>query len=165
MTLLENIRHLWEHAFRADAQILDAIEGGQGATEALREYAHIIGAEETWLARIEKRPALAAVWPDLSIDEARSLRAETEGAYRAFLSDLQEEDLLERVTYTNSAGQEFTNAIGDILTHVVMHGQYHRGKINLLLRQAGQSPAPTDYIAFLRGVPAATEATARRGAE
>jgi hypothetical protein len=38
---------------------------------------------------------------------------------------------------------------------VVLHGQYHRGKVNLLLRQEGEQPAPTDYIAFVRGVPAA----------
>ncbi|MFQ5740386.1 MAG: DinB family protein [Acidobacteriota bacterium] len=40
--------------------------------------------------------------------------------------------------------------------------QYHRGKVNLLLRQAGHAPAATDFIAFVRGAPAATEATARR---
>lgn len=38
-----------------------------------------------------------------------------------------------------------------------MHGQYHRGKVNLLLRQADRTPAPTDYIAFVRGVPAARQ--------
>ena len=48
------------------------------------------------------------------------------------------------------------------LLHVPLHGQYHRGKINLLLRQAGRQPAPTDYITFVRGVSAATEEAARR---
>jgi uncharacterized damage-inducible protein DinB len=38
----------------------------------------------------------------------------------------------------------------------MLHGQYHRGKINLLLRQAGLAPAPVDFISFVRGVPAAT---------
>ena len=35
-------------------------------------------------------------------------------------------------------------------------GQYHRGKINLLLRQQQATPIPVDCIAFLRGSPAAT---------
>jgi uncharacterized damage-inducible protein DinB len=59
------------------------------------------------------------------------------------------------VTYTTSAGKAFTNAVKDVLLHVAMHAQYHRGKINFLLRQAGLQPAPTDYIAFIRGAPAA----------
>jgi hypothetical protein len=37
----------------------------------------------------------------------------------------------------------------------MLHGQYHRGKINLLLRQSGAEPAPADYISYVRGVPAA----------
>ena len=37
-----------------------------------------------------------------------------------------------------------------------VHGQYHRGKVNLLLRQEGMSPVPGDFIAYVRGAPAAT---------
>lgn len=58
----------------------------------------------------------------------------------------------------------FTNATGDILLHVVLHAQYHRGKVNLLLRQTGGEAAPADFIAFMRGVPAATESAAHKPA-
>ena len=66
------------------------------------------------------------------------------------------------VDYRNSAGISFSTSAGDILFHVMLHGQYHRGKVNLLLRQSGFPPVPTDYIAFVRGVPAATQADATR---
>ena len=49
-----------------------------------------------------------------------------------------------------------------MLLQVALHGQYHRGKINLMLRQAGLPPTPTDYISFARGVPAATTDLSRR---
>jgi uncharacterized damage-inducible protein DinB len=39
---------------------------------------------------------------------------------------------------------------------VALHGSYHRGQIALLVRAGGSTPAPTDYIAFIRGAPAAT---------
>ena len=42
------------------------------------------------------------------------------------------------------------------MMHVALHGQYHRGKVNLLLRQEGLPPVPPDFIAWVRGVPAAT---------
>jgi uncharacterized damage-inducible protein DinB len=60
------------------------------------------------------------------------------------------------IGYTNSAGRSFVTPVGDILLHVALHGQYHRGKVNLLLRQAELEPAPVDFIGFVRGVPAAT---------
>jgi uncharacterized damage-inducible protein DinB len=43
-----------------------------------------------------------------------------------------------------------------MLTHVAMHGSYHRGQIAAALRAGGDIPSPTDYIAFVRGAPAAT---------
>ena len=38
-----------------------------------------------------------------------------------------------------------------------MHGSYHRGQVAMLLRQSGAEPLPTDYIVFVRGVPAAAQ--------
>jgi uncharacterized damage-inducible protein DinB len=52
--------------------------------------------------------------------------------------------------------------VGDILLQVALHGQYHRGKVNLLLRDAALPPAPVDFISFARGVPAATTSSAPR---
>jgi uncharacterized damage-inducible protein DinB len=60
------------------------------------------------------------------------------------------------ITYRNSAGEEFTSSLEDILTHVAMHGSYHRGQVAAWMRQSGETPTPTDYIAFARGSPAAT---------
>ena len=162
MDLIEKIRDLWDHVFWADSVLLEVLPSeSSAAPEAIREHAHVIGTEEVWLARLEQRPARAAVWPELSARELRRLSEETHAAYKAYLAELEASDLDTIVAYTNSAGQDFTNSIGDILLHVAFHGQYHRGKVNLLLRQAGFTPAPTDYIAFVRGVPAATEATSR----
>jgi uncharacterized damage-inducible protein DinB len=43
----------------------------------------------------------------------------------------------------------------------MLHGAYHRGQIALLIRQAGAVPAPTDYVAFVRGAPTATRSSSR----
>jgi uncharacterized damage-inducible protein DinB len=160
---LEHIRRLWEHAFWADSVILDALRADPAPVpEALREFAHILGAEETWLARLLRRPPRAAVWPEgLSTEDLARLRERTEAEYRACLASLRPADLDSGVPYTNSAGRDFTSSVADILLQALLHGQYHRGKVSLLLRQAGRPPVALDYIAFVRGAPAATEATAR----
>lgn len=163
MTALDAIRRLWRHACWADAQLLDGLRGSTNVPgEAVRELAHIVGAYEVWLSRLEGRAPRAAVWPEATLDEVRSIFDETTESFAAYLSALEVEDLSASVHYTNSAGREFTNSIGDILLHVLLHAQYHRGKVNLLLRQSDGAPAPADYVAFVRGAPAATEATSRK---
>ncbi len=162
MSTLETIRSLWDHAFWADRALLDALEKtSPPQSEAARELAHVLGAEEIWLARLEGRPARAAVWPRLDLSSLPPLLEQTHAAYRNYLATLLESDLERSVLYTNSAGRQFSNTVSEILLHTALHGQYHRGKVNLLLRQSGAAPAPTDYISFVRGVAAATEADAR----
>jgi uncharacterized damage-inducible protein DinB len=158
MTAIAQLRRLWEHAAWADAELLAAIETrpSDAPAEVLREYAHVLGAEEVWLARLERRSSRTPVWPELTLREIGALAPEVRAGYARYLAGLEEGELSQGVEYTNSAGRAFTTAVADILLQVVLHGQYHRGKINLLLRQAGLTPAPVDFISYVRGVPAAT---------
>ena len=75
--------------------------------------------------------------------------------YARYLDSIIETDLLRLVRYQNSAGISFETTARDILSHVFMHAQYHRGKVNLLLRQAGLTPAPVDFIGYVRQFPTA----------
>ena len=155
--MTEYFARLFEHMAWADAQALAALRKARGARGlAHTELAHILGAEHVWLARLEGRQATVAVWPTLSVDECETLAQETQAGFRAFV-ERQDEDSLERaVHYRNSAGREFDSKVSDILLHVALHGSYHRGKVAAAVRASGAEPAPTDYIGFVRGVPAAT---------
>ena len=161
---LLQLQRLHDHVAWADAALLAALERALPATPpaALREYAHVLGAEEVWLARLEGRPSRTAVWPELPVGELAPLARALRDGYARHLAVLGEHDLRREVRYVNSAGASFVTAAGDILLHVALHGQYHRGKINGLLRQAGLEPAPVDYIHFVRGAPAATTAVPHR---
>ena len=152
--MLSLITKLWAHLDWADGVLLEALRAGP-APDAVREYAHILGAEELWLARMEQRPSRTTVWPDLPMGQLESLAGMVRQGYRSFVEGLDGPALERVVTYTNTAGRSFENSIQDILLHVALHGQYHRGKVNLILRQAGQPPAPTDFIAYVRGAAAA----------
>jgi uncharacterized damage-inducible protein DinB len=155
--MLEEIRRLMEHARWADRVLLDALRANPAVpADAIREYCHTLGAAEVWLARLERRSSRIPVWPVLSVAELDELAGAVHEGYAAYLTTLDDTALNGSIAYTNTAGRSFVTALKDILLHVALHGQYHRGKVNLLLRQAGLSPAPTDYIAFVRGAPAAT---------
>jgi uncharacterized damage-inducible protein DinB len=161
--MLAEVRRLREHAEWADRALLNALQRTPNVpADVVREYGHVLGGAEVWLARLERRPARAAVWPALRLAELEDLAGAVHAGYATYVAVLDEPALECLTAYTNSAGQSFETSVKDILMHVALHGQYHRGKINLLLRQAGLSPVPTDYIAFVRGVPAATTADARR---
>jgi uncharacterized damage-inducible protein DinB len=154
--MLAAIRRLRDHLAWADERLLTALAAGSPPpVEAVREYAHILGADEVWLARLEQRTAATPVWPDPDLAQLRTLAGELHAGYSRYLAGLDEADLQRDVAYRNSAGQSFHTPVQDILLHVALHAQYHRGKVNLLLREAGLAPVPTDYIAFVRGAPAA----------
>jgi uncharacterized damage-inducible protein DinB len=68
--------------------------------------------------------------------------------YTALLSTNLE--LNQLIIYKNSKGTEFCQSFREILTHVALHGQYHRGQINQLLRITGHEPINVDYITFRR---------------
>jgi uncharacterized damage-inducible protein DinB len=155
------IASVFDHVAWADTQARDAIltlaDDSPARAQATRLYAHLAAAEHVWLARLEGRAPAHAIWPDLSLDAAASLAAESTAGLRS-VADRSGDELMREVEYRNSAGQAFRNRVADVLAHMALHGSYHRGQIALLARQGGGTPAVTDYIAFVRRAPApATE--------
>ena len=154
--LLRRLRKLVDHLKWADGAALDALRTSPGSdARVLTIYAHSLGAEAVWLARLAGRRPDVAVWPVLSLDEAASLAARNADELDAYLASLAPEDLGREIDYRNSAGVELRSTIEDILLHMVLHASYHRGQVTLLIRTGGGEPASTDFIAFVRGVPAA----------
>ncbi len=152
-----HLHRLFEHMAWANDQVIAGLRSAPGSDPvALQYFAHVIGAEHVWLTRIRGEPTRLAVWPTLTVDEAAWYAAEHITGYRAVLETSSPNDLQATVSYVNSAGTAFTTPLEDILLHVALHGAYHRGQVSLLVRRGGGIPAPTDYIAFVRGAPAAT---------
>ncbi len=136
------------HGEWADQRLLSRLQTVE-APVALRECAHIRGAQETWLSRIEQRSATLPVWPELTLGELASAGPQVDAAWRAFFADLREDRLAMRVSYQSLAGEPFTTPLSDILMHVMLHGQYHRGKANASLGVAGAAIG-VDYILWQR---------------
>jgi uncharacterized damage-inducible protein DinB len=154
---LDHLARLLAHLRWADALTLRSLRDASSApARALELYAHVVGAEEVWLSRIEGRPSSVPVWPSLDLDECERLAATTHESLARVVASLDEAGVARLVHYRNSAGLEFDSRLDDILLHVAMHGAWHRGQVATLLRGAGDEPAPSDYIAFVRGTPTAT---------
>jgi uncharacterized damage-inducible protein DinB len=134
----------------ADAMFADALDGGAANPDNVRLFAHVASVEHLWYARIEGRTPVHAVWPSLTVAEARALAAEHADLFESLAFAGNDDALARRVRYRNSAGREYENSVGDIITHVAMHGMHHRGQLARMLRASGHEPPYTDYIQFAR---------------
>jgi uncharacterized damage-inducible protein DinB len=153
----DHFARVYQHLAWADERVLQSLRAAHSVLKKdLDLYGHILGSEHNWLSRIRGSAPKVAIWPTLTLDECESLGQENVAGFNRLVASLTPELLQKPITYRNSAGDQFTSALEDILTHVSLHGAYHRGQIAASIRAAGDVPSPTDYIAFARGAPAAT---------
>lgn len=159
-------RRLFDHLAWADAlaygEVSNLPSDAPQRARAITLYAHIAAAEHVWLARLRGRAPEYAVWPDLEPAAARALAGTAAAGFREYIDALAVTDgsadpFGTIVSYHNSRGDAFTNSIADVLTHVALHGSYHRGQLALLARDASVTPMLTDYIAFVRDAPLSRE--------
>src|SRR5262249_16044419 len=130
MAVKAHLERMFRSMSWADRQALAALRECPNAhAEALPLLAHLLAAEHIWLPRVEQSAARLAVWPQLTMNECEQLAADNEAGYRNFLARTGPGQLEVPITYRNTKGQAFTTPLLDILTHVVVHGAYHRGQI------------------------------------
>lgn len=143
------LESLFEHNSWTHDELMRELRREAPDAETLRLLSHIVAAEHLWLSRIDGARARVAVWPTLTLEEIAALERENRVRLRDLLRR-PDDSRAQRVHYRNSAGNEFDNTVSDILTHVAMHGHYHRGQIARAMRLAGREPVYTDFIGFVR---------------
>ena len=153
----ELLTRMFEHMKWADERVQESVvNAANPPAQALDLLAHVVAAEHVWLSRIRGEKPEVPVWPKLSLAQCAELGARNANEFLALVESVDETALDDGVTYRTSAGDQFTTSLRDILIHVALHGTYHRAQIAAAVRAGGDTPASTDYIQFVRGVPAAT---------
>ena len=114
--------------------------------------AHIVGAEQLWLARWRGRqPGSLLKGSDVgSLAELRTIWEGVEADRAEFLDDLTDAMLPSRIVVRPTGGGEFVHTLQQTLQHAVDHSSYHRGQLVTLLRQLGVKPPSTGLIGFYR---------------
>ena len=141
-------RQLAAHDAWANHELANALEKTPGLPPKAQELlAHIVSAQWVWLTRMSREPQPMKVWPELSLQQCRAEFAKLKDGWEQFFKTA---DLNNTFAYTNTKGESFESRVGDTLTHVFLHGHYHRGQIVLLIRQAGVTPPYLDFIEAVR---------------
>jgi len=145
------LQRLVAHMRWADRRVLEHLERAEEPLEPLKFYAHVLAAERLWYLRLhEENWTVIPVWPDWDLEKCRRMAAENADLFEAFIEKLSEADCRREVAYTNTQNLQWTNTVGDILLHVMVHGSHHRGQVAHAMRRHGDTPALVDYIAFVR---------------
>lgn len=147
------LEHLEWSNHRALESIVRAGVDGSGE-EGIRLMAHVLGAEQVWLERLRTGDSSGLeIWPELTAYECSELMEKNVREFRRVLAGTDEEGLRRPVIYQNSSGEEFRTPLAEILLHVFLHGEHHRGQIARELRRGGDEPTNTDLITLARGRP------------
>jgi len=125
---------MYEHLNWANQRILETLQSIEDENqEVCRLFSHILFAEKVWITRLRGLDSSRLpIWSEVDIEVCAEL----------VLDKL--------ISYTNSKGKEFKSSVRDILSHVALHGHYHRGQINSRLREDGIEPVNIDFITFVR---------------
>jgi uncharacterized damage-inducible protein DinB len=149
---VETIQKMYEHLHWANQQILGTLQNMEDENNrAMNLFSHILFAEQVWFTRLKgSDSSQLPIWADVSLEVCAVMVKQNDHNFNGYLSGLANSTLEQIVFYRNSKGKEFKNSIRDILTHVALHGQYHRGQINQLLRASEIEPVNVDFITFRR---------------
>ena len=148
----EHFLRLFHHADWANRRVLTLLQSLSAPPEKARlVFAHLLATEQVWLTRLRGADSShLEILPDHSLEKCAKQVEVNAAEYRRYLEALTNARLNSTITYRNSKGVEFSNSVSDTLTHVALHGSYHRGQIAQTVRGAGFEPVNTDFIIFVR---------------
>ena len=162
---MQLIRELYDYHRWANRRLLDVATGlGDDTTRDMGKhwsvatvkgmFAHLYGADFIWLSRW-KGGAPGRLPGDADFATLGDVRAawdRLEAEQRAFVDSLTDTDLGRPVTYKNTAGEQFTVALGPLLQHVVNHATHHRSEIATMITLISGSPPDTGINTYRTAV-------------
>jgi len=91
-----------------------------------------------------------------SIEELSAAIKTSDQWYIIYVSLLSEEQLAERIDFTFTDGLPGRMSREEMLMHVTVHGEYHRGQISLIMMQNSITPPGDGFTSFLHKAEAST---------
>ena len=116
------------------------------APNALGWMNHVAGTKRLWFARVNSGIAPLPVWPALSMVECRAQLMAGQEEWDKYLHRVSDTELSRMFAYTNTRSEAFTSSLRDILSHLAIHGQHHRGQALAEIRAVGGKPPVIDFI-------------------
>ena len=139
---------LFEYSNFYNQKLVELLKQHSGAVseKSIQLINHIINAHQIWNSRILDETPFD-VWIIHDFSDLQEIDVQN---FQKSIRILEAKDFSEKIKYTNSKGELYTNSVMDILFHLVNHSTYHRAQIATECKSAGITPLVTDYIFFKR---------------
>jgi uncharacterized damage-inducible protein DinB len=143
------LEQLLAHELWGNLRVLDAMRSCDTLPDrAMILVAHMAASQHVWISRITNQTHTMAVFPVLSIDDCEALFRKHHTQLMAWAKDT--ETLQRIVAYRTTTGSSFENTVEELIAHLCLHAQYHRGQINQLIKPIATTTHDVDYIQYLR---------------
>lgn len=131
---------------------VDPVAQQEARHSAVRLLNHIYVVDQIFAAHLS---GAAQAFAATNTPETPTLEALRDGAtmldawYVDYTADLSPEQLAENISFTFTDGDKGLMSREEMLTHVSLHGAYHRGAAGRIMSQAGTPPPRDLYTRFL----------------
>jgi len=165
MEQVSTLERIFSYKAKANDEMLAALRQFEEASPAreiaVRVLSHAYAVDQIFAANLRRaehvytspNPSQAPSLDDLSAAIKRSDRW-----YLDYVSGLDEAQLAERIDFTFTDGLPGRMSREEMLMHVTVHGEYHRGQISLIMMENSITPPGDGFTSYLHKA----EASARR---
>jgi len=165
MDEVNTLERVFSYKAKANGEILAAMrqfdEASPAKEIAVRVLSHTYAVDQIFAANLRRaehgytspNPSLAP-----SLEELSAAIKISDQWYIDYVSRLDEAQLAERIDFTFTDGLPGRMSREEMLMHVTVHGEYHRGQISLIMMENSITPPGDGFTSYLHK----TEATARR---
>ena len=161
------LKSLFKHKAWANGEILTKIKLITTETQAAERHNAIRILNHTYvidrifaanLQRLKHEYTATNTTDTPALEQLESAIKESDAWYIDYVSKLTPETLSENIDFTFTDGALGRMSREEMLSHVVLHGGYHRGAIGRIMTQLSMAPGRDVFTGFLH----LSEATARR---
>ena len=149
MSRKADIKKLIEHELWANQKVVEMALSAHDLPDRVGEIvSHLINAQQIWMSRLLKRPQSVKVWGEVPTEKWLKMVKENSSL---LLEILEKTDQLDEVIeYKNSKGTTFRSTVLEIFYHLMLHSQYHRGQVVVLMKPYVSELPATDFIFWSR---------------
>jgi uncharacterized damage-inducible protein DinB len=160
-SLADRFRRWYEYERDCNAKSLEMLESVPAERRSAAEFqkavdrmAHLLAARRRWLHRLGQLPEAPGLFPQgTKLADLPALVADTEAAWVAYLSRLDDGELARTLEWQAADGRRYRWDIEGVLTQTFGHAWYHRGQIAQLVAMLGGKAVDTDYVFWCKLAP------------
>jgi uncharacterized damage-inducible protein DinB len=167
MSQVGTLERLFGYKTKINGEILQAMRKFDGASPAreiaIRVLNHTYAVDRIFAANLQRAEHQYTSPNPLqapSLEELTTAIKTSDQWYSEYVSSLDEAQLAERIDFRFTDGLPGRMSREEMLMHVTIHGEYHRGQLGLLMMQNSIVPPGDGFTSYLHK----SEASARRRA-